>query len=112
MVQSMKVIMNMEKSMEPVLSNGPIAPNILVNFITIIYMERGSILGVMEEDMKENGKTTKCMVKEHSLGLMVGNTLENTSMIKSKAMVSLFGLMEDHTKGIGLMENNMEREFM
>ena len=33
-------------------------------------------------------------------------------MIKNMDMVSFFGLMEDHTEGIGLKENSMEGVFI
>jgi hypothetical protein len=44
------------------------------------------------------------------LGQMEENMMENISMIKSKAMVYLHGLMEENMKVIGTMENNMDRE--
>jgi hypothetical protein len=46
------------------------------------------------------------------LGLMVENTMENISMIKSKVMVFSHGQMEGNMKVIGIMENNMDREFI
>lgn len=52
------------------------------------------------------------MVKEHLLGLTVGNIKENMSMIKNKDMEFLNGLMEELTTVSGLMENNMELELI
>jgi hypothetical protein len=66
----MKEIMNMEKNMELELSNGLMAQLILANFITIIFTEKEFILGLIIENMKENGKQIKCMGKAHLHGRM------------------------------------------
>ena len=62
--------MNMEKNMELELSNGLMAQLILANFITIIFTEKEFILGLIIENMKENGKQIKCMEKAHLHGRM------------------------------------------
>lgn len=62
--------MNMEKNMELELSNGLMAQLILANFITIIFTEKEFILGLIIENMKENGKQIKCMGKAHLHGQM------------------------------------------
>jgi hypothetical protein len=110
MLQSMKEIMNMEKNMELEPSSGPTAPHILVNFITIMFMEKEFILGLIIENMKENGKQIKCTVKAHSLGRMGGNILESTRKIKRRAMENSSGRMGDVTEENGSMANNMEKE--
>ena len=45
----------------------------------------------MEEDIKENGRATKCMDKAFSHGRMVENMMDNISTIKKKAMEDLSG---------------------
>ena len=61
-------------------------------------MEKECILGPITENMKENGKLTKCTEKAHSLGLMAENILENIVKIKRKVTVNSFGQMEDATE--------------
>lgn len=102
----------MAKNTEQALLNGLTTPNTLENSITIIYMERGFILGQTAGSMKASGETIKCMVRVLSLGLTVENMWENMLMIKNKATENLFGQMVDHTKGTGREENSMERVCM
>lgn len=54
------------------------APNTQEISITITLKEKAYMNGLMVECMKENGKTTKCMVKASSLGEMEGDTKETT----------------------------------
>jgi len=58
-------------------------------------MAKVYINGVMVENMKANGKITKCMEKEHLHGQMGANISENMIMIKNKAMANFYGLTED-----------------
>jgi hypothetical protein len=74
-------------------------------------MARVSTLGQTVENMRESGATTKCMAVEHSNGQMAESTLESTWMTKSKATESSFGQMVEVTREIGLMANNMVKEF-
>jgi len=60
----------------------------------------------MAEYIKVTGLTIKYMAKGLLLGLMVEFTRENIIMIKSMDMVFLNGLMEDNTMAHGLMGNN------
>jgi len=92
---NMKEIMNLAKNMESELSNGRMAPLILVNSIIIIYMGKVFIPGLIIGNMKVNGEQIKCMEKEILHGLMVENMLENMLMIKRKAMANLYGQMDD-----------------
>ena len=59
-----------------------------------------------------NGLTTRCMVEEYSPGLMVDDTKENTSMIKSKEMVCSLGQTVENMRVNGTTVNNMELEFI
>ena len=97
----MKVIMSMERNTEQALSSGQMGLCILENFITIIFMVRVCILGVMAENTKENGRIIKCMVKVPLPGQMVENMSANMWMIKNKGMENLYGQMEDHIKVTG-----------
>jgi hypothetical protein len=78
MVLSMRAIMNMGKSMGPVLSNGLMGPCISENSIIITSMVRESTPGVMGVNMKENGATTKCMERVLLRGLMVEDMSAST----------------------------------
>jgi hypothetical protein len=73
MAQNTKEIMNMERSMEPVHSDGLITHNTLVNSTITTSKERECTLGVMDVNMRESGKITKCMARAPLLGLTEGN---------------------------------------
>jgi len=55
-------------------------------------------------------KNGKKMVKEHSLGLMVGSMLENGRMGNIMVKEHRLGMMEESMKGNGRMERNMVKE--
>ena len=74
----MKVTMNMAKSMVLALSNGVTAPPTLENFSIITFMVKVFIHGLMEENTKENGRSTRCMAKELSRGQMEGSISVST----------------------------------
>ena len=61
--------------------------------------------GQMAEFTMVTGNKIKCMVEESSLGLMVVNMKENTSMTRNKAMVSFIGQMVASMMGIGCLES-------
>lgn len=63
--------------MEKEFSCGQTSQNTQEISSTIILREKGSTNGLMEGCTKENGKITKCMVKEFSLGETEGDTKEN-----------------------------------
>ena len=94
-MQNMKELTRKVGSMEQVLSSGLINQYTLENSLTITYMAKVCTLGLMEESMRVNGGTTKCMERVHLSGEMVDNTLENITMTRNKVMVSSFGLMVD-----------------
>ena len=58
-------------------------------------MEKVFINGVMVENMRVNGKITKCMEKEHLHGQTGANISGNIIMIKNKATANFFGLTGD-----------------
>lgn len=66
--------------------------------------------GLMEDNMRAPGKTTRCMEEAFSLGQMAENMRVNMSMIRKRAVGSLAGLMEEHTKEVGRTANRMAKE--
>ena len=71
MVPAMKANILKEKSMEKENFNGQMVVSIPVILMTIIFMERVSMNGLMEEFTMEIGLTTKWKVMELSHGQMV-----------------------------------------
>lgn len=67
-----------------------------------------SIIGQMEEYIKDNGKITKCMESAIINGQMVDLIKVNMWMTKNKVVVNTLGRMEDIMMVIGRTENNME----
>lgn len=86
----------------------------------VIFLKnhRGYTNGMMEECMKENGKTTICMDMEFIVGLMGENTKVNLDIkckgniirIKNKDMEYIIGVMEEDLMECGRMEYNMVKE--
>jgi hypothetical protein len=109
---NMRDTMSMARNMDREYFSGLTTQSTLVTSITIIFMEREFTLGVMVVNMKGNGKIIRCMAMVPSPGLMAESMWDSIMMIKNKAMENLSGLMEDHIKETGTMENNMEKEFM
>jgi len=62
----------------------------------------------MEEYLKDNGRTIKCMELDIINGQMEDPIKVNMWMTKSKVMVNILGQMVDIMMVIGKMENNME----
>lgn len=66
--------------------------------------------GLMENSMRDSGKTIKCMGKVTSSGQMVESMTDSMSMGKKKDMASFYGRMEECTKVNGKTTNKMEEE--
>jgi hypothetical protein len=109
MVLNMKVIMNMERNMEPVLSNGLMDPCTSESFITTTSTAREFIPGQTAVSTRENGATTRCMEREPSLGQMVASMLVSTLMIRNKVTESSSGLTADATRATGKEVSNTAR---
>lgn len=77
------------------------------NFIIIMFRVPEPIHGQMVECLKEIGIRIKCMEKESSHGLMVGNTLENTETTRKLDTVNLCGPMDGSSKVSGWTVSNM-----
>jgi hypothetical protein len=65
-------------------------------------------VGLMEENMLDNGIKIKCMDVEFINGTMVENTKDNINLIRSMVMVSILGLMEENMMVVGVMDLEME----
>ena len=63
--------------MERECSCGLMSPNTQETSLTTTLREKEFMNGVMDECTKENGKITKCMVKESLLGKMEGDMRVN-----------------------------------
>ena len=68
------------------------------------FVVKGFRHGQMEEDMKENGRMEKCMVKENLFGVKENLIKENILIMLGKVMGNIVGQMEEHTKEDGRME--------
>jgi len=107
-----KEIIKLDKKMVMVISNGQMVVDLTDNFKKITYMAMEPIVGVMEDNIKENGETIRCTEKEFLLGQMEENTMVIMLMTRNKDMVNLFGLTERSIKDIGKMVSNMELDII
>ena len=73
-------------------------------------MEKGNILGPMEEHTKEDGKTANCMDTENTNGPTVVHTKAIILMIKSTAKVFTHGLKVKNTMAVGVKINNTVKQ--
>ena len=110
MVQVMKEIMWMGRSMVLAGSLGLMEALTMDNSSTIILMVKAYISGQMADSMREIGRTTKWRAKGFSHGQTTGSMRVTISMIRRKGWASSTGLMVGGTKESGKMANNMEKE--
>lgn len=68
--------------------------------------------GLTAECMRVNGKTTKCMEKESLLGEMEGDMKVTILMIRKKVLACLNGLMVENTLASGEMASSTGRELL
>jgi hypothetical protein len=73
----MKDNMLKEKNMEKESSFLQMAHNMKENLTITIFMEMACIFGQIRENMKVNGKETKCTVKVSQPGLMAAAIMES-----------------------------------
>ena len=88
-------------------SSGTTAPVMSVNFVTTIYVERASTLGVMAETTSASGSQTKCMVAESSGGPMVVFTKAISSTIEKRDRELSLGKMDANMKVHGPVASRM-----
>lgn len=80
------------------------------NGLVKVEMAMASKFGVMEQNMKGNGRITELMA-EVNFGILMGISLmENGRMIKPVEKEFIFILMEQNMKGIGWMIYSMDLE--
>lgn len=106
----MKAIMLMEGKKERANLHGQMALTLMESSWITIFMAKVSIIGVMVEDMREIGATTRCMAMEYSHGVMEESIKESMSMIKKKEKGDLNGQIIDNILVNGRMESNMATE--
>ena len=104
---AMKVSIKKVKNTEEVNFFGLMDLLTTVTLLITIFKAVVFIPGLMVADLRENGKTTKCMEEEFLLGLMEDATKGNISMIKSRVQVSLLGQTVENMMANGTMANNM-----
>jgi len=69
-----------------------------------------NIFAKMEEVVKGNGLTIRCMGNVYTNGQMDKYMMDITKKIKNMDMVLLFGIMERSMLEIGFKINNMEKD--
>jgi len=82
----------------------------MVTSSKIISTAKESTSGLTVEFITDNGSTIKWKVKEHSLGVMVGDMSASIRMIKSMAKELLNGLMVESISENGAKESSMAEE--
>ena len=92
-------------------SSGAMAASMRDNSKTTTSKDLATMFGLMGDNLKEAGKTTKCMGGESSSGPMEDAMMESTSPIKKKGLESLAGQMGGATEANGKMENKTAGEF-
>lgn len=123
MVLAMKVTMWRERNTDRETSHGLMAALTVDNSqkITLMVMVINNhiygalqvfINGLMEENTKENGKTTKWKVAESLPGPITGDMRENISMTKKRVKECSIGQMGGSTRESGKTENNMVPEYI
>ena len=101
MVHSMKAHTNTERKMD--LDNFCGLTSLLIAELSLIttFMGMASIDGQITESTQVIGSITKCTERVFSLGLMAGNTRENTLTTRSKVTACSHGQMADNMMATG-----------
>ena len=68
------------------------------------------MFGAKIENIRDNGKTIKCMAMERQNGLMEGSMKDSMIMIKSMALVLSIGQMDANIMVLGKMGSSMVEE--
>jgi len=108
---AMKASIKMVRNTEEVSSYGPMDQLTLVISSKITFTAWVFTRGQTEENTMDNGRITRWMVKECSLGQMAGNMKDNTLTIRRKDKESLHGLMDANMMVTGRTGNSMARVF-
>lgn len=108
MVLIIRANIEVEKNKEKGLLSGVMIVLMKVILCRTTFMVRVNICGKMEEFIKENGTTIKCMEKESSLGLMGVAMKENTMVIKNTDSEHLHSEMDAYMKESGRMESSTD----
>lgn len=95
MVLAMKVTIKKEKNTVKEPTPGVMAQSMWDNGWKTRLVELELTLGLMVEDMMENGSITTCMAKVPIHGRMGESTKVNTSLIRNTDLAFIPGLMEE-----------------
>lgn len=91
-------------------SFGPTKANTKGSLKTITLKVTDITNGQTVDNMRANGKITKCMGPGISFGPMEDSTTVRMLTTRNKVKASSYGLMEEVTKDNGKMENKMVEE--
>ena len=94
MVPSTKATTSMARRKEKVSLPLLMAVSMKVSLNRTKSVDTENIHGLMENNMKESGVTTKCTAKAHSFGKTKRSTKDNLSTINVKVMELSAGLMD------------------
>ena len=112
MVQSLKVIIKKVRNMDRDTMFGVVSLPSMESGGIIIFTVTALISGLMEESTREIGKTTICMVKVFTLGLMAEAMKEIIIMTKNMDMESINGQMVESITVSGLKASSMVKVSM
>lgn len=78
--------------------------------LRMIFREKETINGSMEESTKVNGHPIKCTVKDFFSGVMANSMRVNILKVKKKDLGSFSGVMVRYIRGNGKMGCSMAKE--
>ena len=110
MEQTTRETIDSEKSMERESLLGQMDLNLKATFCKMAYKAKEFINGRMEEHTQANGKITKCMALGYSNGQTGEYIKEIILKMRNKVMEYSSGLMEEGTKEHGTKASKMEKE--
>ena len=107
---NMKGDINKEKRMEKENMYGETLVIMMGNGQTTKLLDLEHISGLMGVNTQVIGLITKCMVPESILGKMEEDIKDNTNLIRNMDLVNIHGLTEDNMLENGLIASAMVRE--
>lgn len=105
---SMMVITLLERKMDLDICTWKISSLSVVIFQRTLLRDKENILGKINLIIMAIGKTTKCMVKVNTDGMMDLGIEECMLMVSEKVMASILGQMVVSTRDTGRKERDME----
>ena len=108
-MQGTKATTRMAKNTELAHLDGQTTLLILENSLITIFMAKVCIIGQIHVNMRANGEPIKCMEKGLLIGQMEENMSENTLRIRKKAMENSCGQTAGVTGASGSTVSSMEK---